>query len=117
MKKLSTLLGLLLLAISPANAADSIPALKKSIEDPATGLNLQPGFAAELIYKVDAKKYGSWISMAFDKQGRLLVSDQLEQGVFRVTLPKIGENFSEKNIEKVNITTGVHGMLFAFGKW
>ena len=114
MKKLSTLLGLLLLAISPANAADSIPALKKSIEDPATGLNLQPGFAAELIYKVDAKKYGSWISMAFDKQGRLLVSDQLEQGVFRVTLPKIGENFSEKNIEKVNIKTGVHGMLFAF---
>jgi hypothetical protein len=76
-------------------AAAEIPALQKTIEDPATGLNLQPGFVAELIYKVDKNKYGSWISMAFDDQNRLVVSDQGGKGVFRLNLPEIGETFSE----------------------
>jgi putative heme-binding domain-containing protein len=77
-------------------------------------LNLQPGFAAELIYKVDQKKFGSWISMAFDEQNRLIVSDQDQQGVFRLTLPKIGEAFSEDDITKLDLKPSVHGFLFAF---
>ncbi|MEM7474130.1 MAG: c-type cytochrome [Planctomycetota bacterium] len=96
------------------NAADSLPPLKPSIEDPATGLNLQPGFAAELIYKVDKQKYGSWITLVFDKQGRLIVSDQGGAGVFRMRLPKVGEQFSEANIEKLNLKNSVQGFLFAF---
>ena len=112
--KICVLIFLAVFLVSSASAESSLPPLEKSIEDPATGLNLQPGFAAELIYKVDAKKYGSWIGLAFDKQGRLLVSDQYKQGVFRLTIPKVGEKFSEKNIEKVNIKSGVQGMLFAF---
>ena len=91
-----------------------LPPLEKSIEDPATGLNLQPGFAAELIYKVDKKKYGSWITLIFDKQGRLIVSDQGGAGVFRMTIPKIGEKFSEENITKLNLKKSVQGFLFAF---
>jgi putative heme-binding domain-containing protein len=114
MQKLGTLLGLLLLAVMPTLTADSIPALKKTIEDPATGLNLQPGFAAELIYKVDKSKYGSWVGLAFDNQGRLLVSDQYKKGVFRLTLPKVGVKFSETNITKLNLKGGVQGLLFAF---
>jgi|TARA_B110000495_G_scaffold107036_1_gene92475 putative heme-binding domain-containing protein len=100
-------------SVSSAHAANSIPAPQKSIEDPATGLNLQPGFAAELIYKVD-KKYGSWISMAFDPQGRLLVSDQKSKGVWRLRLPGIGKKFTEVNITKLNLKPNVQGLLFAF---
>ena len=114
MKKVLIVMFVATLMVSGVKAADSIPALQKPIEDPATGLNLQPGFAAELIYKVDKKKYGSWISMAFDKQNRLVVSDQGGAGVFRVTLPAIGEKFSEKNITKLNLKNSVQGFLFAF---
>jgi len=95
-------------------AAAEIPALQKTIEDPATGLNLQPGFVAELIYKVDKNKYGSWISMAFDDQNRLVVSDQGGKGVFRLNLPEIGETFSEDRISKLDLKPSVHGFLYAF---
>jgi putative heme-binding domain-containing protein len=110
-KLLSLLVGI---CVSSAIAQSELPPLQKSIEDPATSLNLQPGFAAELIYKVDKSKYGSWVGLAFDKQGRLLVSDQYKQGVFRLTIPKVGDKFSEKNITKLNLKSGVQGMLFAF---
>ncbi|QDT59338.1 Cytochrome c [Stieleria bergensis] len=96
------------------HAAESLPPLKESIEDPATGLNLQPGFAAEMVYKVDKSKFGSWITLVFDPQGRLIVSDQGGAGVFRITLPKVGEKFSEANIEKLNLKNSVQGFLFAF---
>ncbi|MDH3584940.1 MAG: heme-binding protein, partial [Phycisphaerae bacterium] len=114
MKNLWMSLLLVILGASLAEAAQPIPALQKSIEDPATGLNLQPGFAAELIYKVDKKKYGSWITLIFDKQGRLIVSDQGGAGVFRMTLPGIGEKFSEQNITKLKLKNSVQGFLFAF---
>lgn len=112
----NALIVLLLAAImaTDLNAADSLPPLKESIEDSATGLNLQPGFAAEMIYKVDKSKYGSWITLVFDNQGRLIVSDQRGAGVFRMTLPKIGDEFSEDNIEKLNLKNSVQGFLFAF---
>ena len=46
----------------------SLPAIQAAdlVKDPVTELHLQPGFAAELLYKVDKGKYGSWIAMAFD---------------------------------------------------
>jgi putative heme-binding domain-containing protein len=113
MKNLMMLLLLAVLSVSTVFAAP-IPKLQKSIEDPATGLNLQPGFAAELLYKVDKGKYGSWITLIFDKQGRLIVSDQGGKGVFRMTIPKVGEKFSESNIEKLKMKNSVQGFLFAF---
>ncbi len=116
-KRLRILLALTPLVVAlltlPVFSAE-IPALQKSIEDPATGLNLQPGFAAELIYKVDKNKFGSWISMAIDDQNRLIVSDQGGKGVFRVNVPEIGGKFTEADITKLNLKPAVHGFLFAF---
>ena len=114
MKNVLVMLLLAAFMTTSLNAADPLPPLKKSVEDPATGLNLQPGFAAELIYKVDKSKYGSWITLVFDEQGRLIVSDQGGAGVFRLTLPEVGEQFSEENIEKLNLKNSVQGFLFAF---
>lgn len=58
----------------------------KLVKDPDTGIMLREGFDAELLYKVP-KEQGSWVAMSFDPNGRLVVSDQDDKGVFRVTLP------------------------------
>ena len=65
-----------LLPFSSLPGKYSIPPMEKSVEDESTGLNVPPGFEVDLVYKVDKKKYGSWIAMAFDGKGRLTVSDQ-----------------------------------------
>jgi putative heme-binding domain-containing protein len=61
----------------------------KYVLDADTGITLLEGFDADLIYEVP-KEQGSWVAMAFDPKGRLIVSDQDSQGVFRVTLPPVG---------------------------
>ena len=53
--------------------------------DADTQINLPSGFDAELLYDVPASQ-GSWVAMAFDPRGRLIVSDQDDKGVFRLTL-------------------------------
>ncbi|MGB0143471.1 MAG: heme-binding protein [Akkermansiaceae bacterium] len=58
----------------------------KLIRDPDTGIMLREGFDAELLYDVP-KEQGSWVAMSFDPKGRLVISDQDDKGVFRVTLP------------------------------
>lgn len=58
--------------------------------DADTGITLPEGFEAEILYEVPPHQ-GSWVAMAFDPKGRLIVSDQDDKGVFRVTLPKDGE--------------------------
>lgn len=57
--------------------------------DPDTGITLPEGFDAEMLYEVPPSQ-GSWVAMAFDPKGRLIVSDQDDKGVFRVTLPGNG---------------------------
>ena len=54
--------------------------------DSDTGITLPEGFDAELVYDVP-KSQGSWVAMTFDPEKRLIVSDQDDKGVFRVTLP------------------------------
>ena len=105
---------LAMFVVGLSSAEDSLPDLEKSVEDPATGLNLQPGFAAELVYKVDKAKYGTWISMAFDPQGRLAVSDQGGKGTFLLEIPKAGEKFDEGKVKKLNVSSSLYGMLYAF---
>jgi putative heme-binding domain-containing protein len=92
----------------------SLPPLEKPIEDSSTGLNAPPGFAVDLIYKVDKEKHGSWIAMAFDKKGNLTVSDQEKAGTFSLEIPKSGEKFDESKIKKLNVESSLYGMLYAF---
>lgn len=61
----------------------------KQTLDEDTGITLPEGFDAEILYEVPPSQ-GSWVAMAFDPKGRLIVSDQDDKGVFRVTLPTDG---------------------------
>ena len=73
---------------------------KVTSTDPDTGITLPEGFDAEILYEVP-KSQGSWVAMAFDPKGRLIVSDQDDKGVFRVTLPKEGEPSSAIRVESL----------------
>lgn len=68
--------------------------------DPDTGITLAEGFDAELLYSVPSSQ-GSWVAMTFDPKGRIIVSDQDDKGVFRVTLPSEGEAASGIAVESL----------------
>jgi putative heme-binding domain-containing protein len=62
-------------------------------------LKLAPGFRAEHLYSPTDDSTGSWVSMTFDDQGRLLASDQYG-ALYRLTLPPIGTT-TRPRVERV----------------
>jgi len=68
--------------------------------DADTQITLPAGFDAEIVYTVPPEQ-GSWVAMAFDPKGRLIVSDQDSQGVFRVTLPAVGATDAAVRVESL----------------
>jgi putative heme-binding domain-containing protein len=113
----------LYLGISCGSAAAATE--DKYVLDPDTGITLLEGFDADLVYTVP-KEQGSWVAMAFDPKGRLIVSDQDSQGVFRVTLPRVDAAASEVSVESLEgfpydpipwgsrTVGGALGFLYAF---
>ena len=81
-------------------------------------LKLQPGFKAEHLYSPSENNQGSWVAMAFDDKGRMIVSDQYG-ALFRLKIPVIGADSLRPAIEKLNIgkavTTDTVGMGYAQG--
>ena len=92
-------------------------------EPPATAsetLKVAKDFKVELLYSVPKDEHGSWVNMCVDPKGRLIVSDQYQVGLFRVTPPAIGGKPSDTKIEKIPIKIDgkdfgdAQGMLWAF---
>ena len=81
---------------------------------PAGKFELQPGFRVERLFTVPKDLLGSWVCIAADGKGRLIVSDQGDKGLYRVTPPAIGSEEPTK-VEKLDVNlTGAQGLLFAF---
>ena len=97
---------------SPDNNTDE--GADKYVLDPDTQITLLEGFDAELLYSVP-KSQGSWVAMAFDPKGRIIVSDQDDKGVFRVTLPDATED-GEKSEIKVESLDGFPYLPISWGK-
>jgi putative heme-binding domain-containing protein len=77
---------------------------------PAEKIRVREGFQVELLYSVPKAVQGSWVSMAVDPRGRLVVSDQDKLGLWRVT-PKA----SDVEVEKIPVDLGgAQGLLWAF---
>ena len=78
-----------------------------------------PGFQVEKLFTVPKEELGSWVCIAFDNKGRLLASDQGNQGICRVTLPAVGSE-DETSVEHLDFSkcefkpSGAQGMLWAF---
>ena len=83
----------------------------KPVPDVGDALSVPAGFEIELVHTVDPKTEGSWIFMAKDHKGRLIISGQQNQPILRITL-KDGRAVS---IEKLKLpSSGAMGMLYAF---
>lgn len=88
-KPLSLLLAAAALPLAWAAGNDAQDSDDAYYLDEDTGITLLKGFDADLVYDIPERQ-GSWVAMAFDPQGRLIVSDQDHKGVYRVTLPEQG---------------------------
>ena len=74
-------------------------------------MSAPPGFDVELLRKAQPDE-GSWISMAFDPQGRLTISRE-DKGLLRLTL---AENGKARSFETINDTLlECRGLLYAHG--
>ena len=80
-----------------------------NLDDAAEVLDTLPGFTIEHVLSADAAKNGSWICMAKDPKGRLLLGGQGGQPITRVTL----DNGKVVQQEILNIPVSeTMGMLF-----
>ncbi|MDA1051545.1 MAG: c-type cytochrome [Planctomycetota bacterium] len=81
--------------------------------------NVPEGFQVELLYTVPKETLGSWVNITTDPKGRLIVSDQGNLGLCRITPPAIGSN-DETKVESLDVkidgkmVSGAHGLLWAF---
>jgi putative heme-binding domain-containing protein len=79
----------------PKQPKPADPARPVTATDPAT-MKVAKGFAVELLYSVPNSTQGSWVCMTSLPDGRLVVSDQYDKGLFLVTPPKLGEKAEPK---------------------
>lgn len=79
------------------------PEAKPPAATPAEQLKVAKGFKVELLYSVPKDKEGSWVCMTTLPDGRLVVSDQYDKGLFVVTPPPIGKTEAPK-VEPMGLT-------------
>jgi putative heme-binding domain-containing protein len=73
-----------------------------------------PGFQVERLFTVPKDELGSWVNIAVDPKGRLIVSDQGDKGLCRITPPAIGSTAPTK-VERLDVKiSAAQGLLFAF---
>jgi putative heme-binding domain-containing protein len=85
--------------------------VRAEADSKADEIQTLPGFKVDVVLKADKVKHGSWISMAWDGQGRLLLSGQKGQPITRLTL-KDGQVVKDEQL-KLPISECM-GMLYAF---
>jgi putative heme-binding domain-containing protein len=82
---------------------------------PANTFVTLPGFQVEKLFTVPKDELGSWVNITADDQGRLIVSDQGNQGLCRITPPKIG-TAEETKVERIPAkVSGAQGLLWHKG--
>lgn len=99
--------------------AQEPPKAKPVTATPADKLKVAKGFSVELLYSVPKETHGSWVSMTTLPDGRLVVSDQYDKGLFVVTPPPVGKTVEPK-VEPLALKfdgkplVGAQGLCWAF---
>jgi putative heme-binding domain-containing protein len=76
--------------------------------------SVPPGFVVERLFVVPKDELGSWVSLTSDPEGRLIASDQGEQGLVRIS-PAPLDGSGETIVERIPVPlTGAQGLLWAF---
>ncbi len=82
---------------------------------PAEKLVVQPGFKVELLYSPAKEHEGSWVSLCADSKGRLIVSGQYDEGLFRITPPPPSGDPTATKVEKILVElSSAQGLCWAF---
>ena len=103
------------MGVAPWGKPGTPPPPSTSVALAADQLELPAGFEAELLYSVPKDTQGSWVSVTFDPQGRLIACDQYGS-IYRVDVPKWGDVLKASDIEPLGVEVGsAHGLLHAFG--
>jgi len=95
------------------------PFLDETTTTPREQFNLLPGFQVELLFTVPNETLGSWVNITTDPKGRLIVSDQGDKGLCRITPPAVGSQ-EPTRVERLDVKigdkpiSGAQGLLFAF---
>jgi putative heme-binding domain-containing protein len=75
---------------------------------------LRPGFQVEKLFTVPKDELGSWVAITFDNKGRLIVSDQGDKGLCRITPAPLGSSEPTK-VERLDVKiSSAQGLLWAF---
>jgi putative heme-binding domain-containing protein len=75
---------------------------------------IPPGFVIDQLFQVPKDELGSWVCITSDPKGRLIVSDQDNKGLFRVTPAKPGTQ-EETIVERIPLNiSSAQGLLCAF---
>jgi putative heme-binding domain-containing protein len=86
------------------------PPKKRDVAPPET-LQTLPGFKVELLQVSEPAAEGSWINLAKDNKGRLIIGGQRNQSTLRFTL----KDGKVDSVEKLELpVTEVMGILYAF---
>lgn len=81
---------------------------------PRETFQVLPGFQVERLFTVPRETLGSWVSITLDNKGRLIVSDQGNLGLCRITPPPIGSN-EPTRVEHLKVKmSAAQGLLYAF---
>lgn len=91
--------------VAKANEAAATPVerIKMAVRD----------FKVELLYSPPSAQ-GSWDCMCVDPKGRLIVCDQYDQGLYRITPAPPGGKTGETKVEKINVNlSGAQGLVWA----
>ncbi len=109
----------ILLVTNPSGASAQPPekgkrAAPRESSTPAARIKAPKGFRVDLLYSVPKESQGSWVNMAVDPKGRLIVSDQYGK-LYRVTPPPAGGPADTIKVEPIDVAIGeAHGLLWAF---
>src|SRR6187401_225507 len=91
-----------------------IAAFSAFADTPVDRLKVLKDFHVELLYVVPKAEQGSWVAMAVDPKGRLIVSDQYGK-LYRVTPPAPGGDPASTKVEPIDVAIGeAQGLLWAF---
>ncbi len=94
-------LSAILLAAFAAGAASAQP--RPVTATPGDQLKVAKGFKVELLYSVPKEEQGSWVCMTDLPDGRLIVSDQYDKGLFLVT-PANGIDPAKTSVKPMDLT-------------
>ena len=92
----------------------TVTAAGNAAADDRNAFHVLPGYKVEHLFSVPKSELGSWVSIATDNKGRLIVSDQEGKGLCRVTPPALGSD-GETKVEHLDAKiTSAQGLLYAF---